>query len=195
MSVSIWECAHPFLHITAMDGFYHLLTEILLRNKQIQSFCLVTVISNPVKWFLSQPKIHSMKNIQSLCLSFNCPEQVAELEERGIPYTKEFFSNLPLLENLRHLDVSCNYEGGNSGGIYCYSDRMVALFTQSVKKMTQLKSIDISGTNLASIISHSNSSDTECTGHCMPGFEGRQFDFLGLYGNEECRHSFIPARR
>jgi hypothetical protein len=81
--------------------FYHLLTEILLRNKQIQSFCLVTVISNPVKWFLSQPKIHSMKNIQSLCLSFNCPEQVAELEERGIPYTKEFFSNLPLLENLR----------------------------------------------------------------------------------------------
>jgi hypothetical protein len=38
-------------------------------------------------------------------------------------------------------------------------------------------------------------SDTECTGHCMPGFEGRQFDFLGLYGNEECRHSFIPARR
>ena len=80
--------------------FYQLLTEILLRNKHIQSFSLVTIISNPVKWFLSQPSICLMKNIQSLCLSFDCRD-VAMSEEQGIPYTKDFFSNLPLLDNLR----------------------------------------------------------------------------------------------
>ncbi|XP_045214515.2 protein zer-1 homolog [Mercenaria mercenaria] len=176
--------------------FYHLLSKILLGSKQIQSFSLVTVISNPVEWFLSQPKLPLLKNLQSLCLSYEDNHVAALSVELDIPYTKKFFSNLPVLENLRHLDISCNNPGYRPTDRYSYDDSMVQLFIQSVKMMPQLKSLDISGSNLSTIIGHKSTSEAECKEHCMPGFEGRQFDYLGLYGNEEaCRHRFIPARK
>lgn len=196
----VYTTIHPdFQPSHSFGWFYHLLSKLLLYNTQLQSFSIVMAISNPVEWFLSQPKLPSLKTLESLCLSFVFSEIAAHSEELDIAYTKTFFANLPVLENLRHLDISCNTltrAGAVEVDRYCYSKNMVKLFIESVKALPHLKSLDVSGTNLSSIVGHTDRSEEECKLHCMPGFEGRHFDYLGLYGTTDaCQHKFIPAHR
>lgn len=98
----VYTTAHPnFLPSNSFGWFYQLLSDILLHSIQLQSFSLVTSISNPVEWFMSQPKLPQLKNLQSLCLSFEDSEIAADCEDLKMAYSEEFFSNLPVLENLR----------------------------------------------------------------------------------------------
>lgn len=98
----VYTTAHPnFLPSNSFGWFYQLLSDILLHNKQLQSFSLVTSISNPVEWFMSQPELPQLKNLQSLCLSYEDSEIAAASGELEMVYSKEFFSNLPVLQNLR----------------------------------------------------------------------------------------------
>ncbi|XP_053393381.1 uncharacterized protein LOC123564770 [Mercenaria mercenaria] len=191
--------AHPnFEPCRSFGWFYALLSRVISCNQHLQSFKLVTIISNPIEWFLSQPDLPRLKDLQSLCLSLEYfDDYVADSDEIKMPYTNKFFTNLPVLQNLRHLDISCSVPMEYfMSSMFSYSEQTVEMFIEALKVMPQLKSLDISGTNLATIICHTDKEDQKwCIGHCMPGFEGRRFDFLGLYGTDACKHKFIPADR
>ncbi|XP_053393383.1 protein zer-1 homolog isoform X2 [Mercenaria mercenaria] len=192
------SCAHPNCEPCSSFGwFYALLSRVISSNQHLQSFKLVTIISNPIEWFLSQPDLSKLKDLQSLCLSLEfMDDYVADSDEIKMPYTDKFFTNLPVLQNLRHLDISCSVPVEDfMSSMFSYSEQTVEMFIEALKVMPQLKSLDISGTNLATIICHTDKGDQKCRGHCMPGFEGRRFDFLGLYGTDSCTHKFIPADR
>ncbi|WAQ97296.1 ZER1-like protein [Mya arenaria] len=172
--------------------FVSALSEILENNLNLQTFCVTSALSYPLDWFLNLPFLPLLKNLQSLTLACVNVPNIRMEEMFAAPRHPDPLSMLPTLQNLRHLDISF----WNRDGETCatYSRLQLKLFVEGLKSMPNLRSLDISGTNLQDIISHENGS-SECEEHCMPGFQGRKFDFLGLYETEKCvcHHRFIPA--
>ena len=82
--------------------FFNLLSGVISHNPHLQSFRLVTLLMNPIEWFLSQPNLPKLQDLHSLSLSFEYFEMyAANSSEMKIPYTVKFFTKLPVLRNLR----------------------------------------------------------------------------------------------
>lgn len=102
----VYSSMHPNCEPCCSFGwFYNLISKVLLCNSQLQSFSFVTMISNPIEWFLSRPKLPLLHNLQSLCLSFEYMDYAAHSDEIDMPYTNTFFANLPALSRLRYVAV------------------------------------------------------------------------------------------
>jgi len=100
-------------------------------------------------------------------------------------------SSLCSLINLRHLDIS---QCGEPRG---YFNQPVIFMERLVESLTNLRSLDISGTNLAG--TGGEKTRTESVQCDIPGLENRvnnPLDFLGLYKthNEASKRQHIPAR-
>ncbi|KAL4236756.1 Protein zer-1 [Mactra antiquata] len=187
--------APNFEPASSFGWFYLLFSRIFEINHNIHSFSLMSIISHPIGWFLSMPHLSTLQNLQSLTLSFeHIPMFAAVSNELEIPYVENFFENLPALKSLRHLSITyflSDPDDNLDEDWTLFTPDQVTLFLEAVKKMPQIKSLDVSGTNLHQIIRHEG--HVACRDHCMPGFVGRQFEFIGLFNTEACSHKFIPA--
>jgi hypothetical protein len=99
----VYSGIHPNIRPCRYFGwFYNLLSGVISRNPNLQSFRLVTMLSNPIEWFLSQQDVAKLQQLQSLSLSFEYFEMYAAItEDMKIPFTISFFTKLPTLRNLR----------------------------------------------------------------------------------------------
>jgi Zyg-11 family protein len=138
--------------------------------------------------------MHSQGGLHGLKFLLNCPHLVS-LVLHNVKEVKEALPSLTQLDRLEHLDISQVDE--------LYGDfHQPSLFLEElVKRLPRLKSLDISGTNLAASYKESEGKG-RCDGRkCdIPGLTRRidtPLEFLGLYRTKEdaCRREHIPALR
>ncbi|KAK3088587.1 hypothetical protein FSP39_020920 [Pinctada imbricata] len=111
---------------------------------------------------------------------------------------KEALTYICKPKRLRHLDISSQDQP-------FYEDCEECL-RYIIQNLTELKSLDISGTNLAGveteIVSHRPAAkgdceeERPCSKSSIPGLEGVELDFLGLLdcADEPCKRKNIPAK-
>ncbi|XP_044731573.1 protein zer-1 homolog [Chrysoperla carnea] len=112
----------------------------------------------------------------------------------NVPRLQDAFSNICKVKTLTHLDISQSLSSRHNNGVYENENKVLATIVES---LPQLKSLDISGTNLAG-----SGVAEEGFKHCtdIPGLGtrvNRPLDFLGLYGTHHaaCRRHDIPAEK
>ncbi|XP_063424682.1 protein zer-1 homolog [Mytilus trossulus] len=147
---------------------------------------------------LSSTAVKSMMQCQNLVwLNLNCVE---------FPSHADFVTSICRITKLRHLDISsdaglsqCNYPNSST-----FNPELI--LTTLVSHLPHLVSLDISATNLAGRDTVQRSFKLEAKGAgdckdsercCIPGLEGRHFEFLGLYNCpfESYRRENIPAKQ
>lgn len=119
----------------------------------------------------------------------------------AVPWTKDLIDWISGMRLLTHLDIS---QSNERHGKYFTPNEIL---TQLVESLTELESLDISGTNLAgtgaaavSTVQQGTSDGMEYEVRCdIPGLVSRvnrPLEFLGLYGTHHgaCKRHDIPAK-
>jgi len=139
---------------------------------------------------LSGVMYRGSQGMQSLKFLLNCPALLS-LILHNVKEVKAALSTLTQLDRLEHLDIS------QSDDLYGDFLQPSMFLEELVKNLPRLKSLDISGTNLAAEYKDAGG---RCDGRMcdIPGLArriDRPLDFLGLYRTKEeaCRREHIPA--
>lgn len=131
----------------------------------------------------------------------DCVKNLRSLVLHGVHWSKDIIEWITGLQRLRHLDLS---QSNDRHGKYFNPNEVL---TKIVLSLTELESLDISGTNLAgsgaaavSTVNEGTSTKTETQVCCdIPGLVSRvnrPLQFLGLYGTHHgaCKRHDIPAK-
>jgi len=138
--------------------------------------------------------VASQGGLHGLRFLLNCPHLVS-LVLHNVKEVKEALPSLTQLSHLEHLDIS---QLDELYGDFAHPSHYIE---ELVKHLPKLRSLDISGTNLASTFREEDGKGRSDGQPCdIPGLAKRidtPLDFLGLFWtqDEACRREHIPAIR